>query len=57
MSQKSSSKLAQFTLVESCNEFFGPGDRMGALKFGAGKNFVKMGLNGSCIGKETSIEI
>ena len=54
MSQKSISRQARFTLVESCDECFGPGDEMGTLSFGAGKDVVKRDLNGSCVGKETS---
>jgi len=57
MSQKSSLRQARFSLVESCDESFGPGDGMGTLSFGAGKDGVKRGLNGSCVGKETPTEI
>jgi len=57
MSQKSSLRRARFTLVESCDECFGPGDGVGTLSFGAGKDVVKRGLNGSCVGKETPTEI
>jgi len=57
MSQKSSSRRARFTLVESCDECFGPGDGVGTRSFGAGKDVVKRGLNGSCVGKETPTEI
>ena len=30
---------------------------MGTLNFRAGKDVVKMGLNGSCVEKETPVEI
>jgi hypothetical protein len=30
---------------------------MVALNYGAGKDVVKRGLNGNCVGKETSVEI
>jgi hypothetical protein len=57
MCQKSSSRQARFTLVESCNECFGPGDGTGVLNFGARKDIVKRGLNWRCVGKEMPIEI
>jgi hypothetical protein len=30
---------------------------MGSLKSGAGKDVMKRGLNGNCMGKKTSVEI
>jgi hypothetical protein len=45
MNQKSSSRQTRFTVIESCDEYFGPGDGMGVLSFGAGKDVVKKGLN------------
>jgi len=57
MSQKNNSRQARFTPVGNCDECFGPGDGMAVLNFGAGKDVVKKGLNGSCVGKETPIEI
>jgi len=57
MSQESSLKQARLTLVEGCDEFVFPGNRMGTLDFRAGKNVVKRGLDGGCVWKETPIEI
>jgi hypothetical protein len=44
-------------LFKDCDECCCPGDGIGTLNFGAGKNIVKRGLNGSCVEKETLVEI
>jgi hypothetical protein len=41
--------------LEGCNKCVGPGNRIGALDFGAGKDVVEMGLTGGCVWKKTQI--
>jgi hypothetical protein len=57
MSQESGLRQTCFTLVEGCVECVGPGDIMGTLDFGAGKDIVERVLNLGHVWKETPIEI
>ena len=43
------SRQACFTLIASCDECWGPGDRMGIINFGVGKDVEKRVLNGLCV--------
>jgi hypothetical protein len=57
MRRESGSRQAHFTVIEGCDECISPGNRMGTLDFGAGKDVVERGLNGDCVLKEMPIEI
>jgi len=46
MSQESSSRQANFALVEGCDGCVVPSDRVGTLDIRAGKDVVKRGLDG-----------
>ena len=43
MGQESSSRQARFALVEGCDEYVAPFDRMGTIDLRARKNVVKLG--------------